>query len=44
MNALAILFNSIEKYADSQKHTLENTLFLKKRERKIAIEYEIYEV
>ena len=42
MNAFAVLFNFIEKYADSQKHTLENTpLFLRERE-KFAMEYEIY--
>ena len=46
MNAFAALFNFIEKYAYSEKHTLENTLlFLREREReKLAMECEIYEV
>ena len=46
VNAYAVLFKSNEKYADSQKHTLEKKLFFWKRMRereKFAMEYEIYE-
>ena len=45
VNAFAVLFNSIEKYADGQKHTLENMpLFFERETEKFAMEYEIYEV
>ena len=46
MNAFSVLFNSIEKYVDGQKHTLENTplFILRKKREKFTMEYEIYEV